>query len=191
MCVQRCIEVGGALRGVLTVVAPARAGSLRGALTLWAQAPRAPAPPAATRRAVSLSALPGRVAALPLALVRAAPYAGAEAPLVLESSMAPRMRVLAVTLPPHERALSWAAPAHAPELGAGRTAVGALHYRPERLCEPDCYTGLDITSTGTDCTTHYGYLYDFVTTRNRCLSDYHHFLEICLVNAIKSKTNHA
>lgn len=133
---------------VLTVVAPAREGALRGAVSLWAAAAGA-APPALTRAAVSLEARAGRVAALPLQLARAAPYAWARAPLVLESSMALRMRVLRVAVPPGERALRYEPPGVPAELSAGRHAVGAVLYAPERLCEPDCYTGLDVAGPGT------------------------------------------
>lgn len=146
---QRCIAAGARAAGVLTVVAPGAAGERRGRLLVWARAPHEDAPPALTRRAVSLAAHAGRLSALPLQLAGAAPYVWAEAPLVLESTMALRMRVMSVALPPDEPALQYRPPAEPAEVSAGRHAVGTVLYAPERLCEPACYTGLDVHTAGT------------------------------------------
>ncbi|CAH1634960.1 unnamed protein product [Spodoptera littoralis] len=127
----RCWRARAAARATLSVVAPAREGALRGALLLWAAAPGADAARALTRAALELSAHEGRVAALPLPVLRAAPYAPARAPLQLECSMALRMQVAGVTLPARE-ALQWAGRQPAPELG-GRQAVGELVWAPEGL----------------------------------------------------------
>ncbi|XP_035442751.2 LOW QUALITY PROTEIN: transmembrane protein 131 [Spodoptera frugiperda] len=140
----RCLAPGAAARATLSVVAPAREGAARRAAAVGGGAGRGAAR-ALTRAALELSAHEGRVAALPLAVLRAAPYAPARAVLQLDVSMALRMRVLAVSLPPRE-ALQWVGRQPAPELGAGRHAVGEVVYAPETLCAPHCYTGLDVTS---------------------------------------------
>lgn len=72
-CPQRCLAAGERMRAVLTVVAPAREGELGGSVSLWAAPPRYEAPPSLTRLRVSLTARAGRVLALPLPVLHAAP----------------------------------------------------------------------------------------------------------------------
>ncbi|CAB3242148.1 unnamed protein product [Arctia plantaginis] len=150
----RCVAAGSRAWMRLTVVAPARAGALSGHVQLRASppgapgapSPGAPAPITGTQARVELAALPGRLHAHTLTLANSAPYAWSSAPLVLESSMALGMRVADVTLPPDNPALFYlpSAEGSSEEVSSGRHAVGTVLFAAEKLCEPDCYTGLDI-----------------------------------------------
>ncbi|KAL0879143.1 hypothetical protein ABMA27_002938 [Loxostege sticticalis] len=135
---QRCISPGARAPGWLTVVAPARAGALAGSVHVRT-------PHADTRAAVSLAAHAGRLTAPPLAHQPAAPYAWSAAPLVLESSMALGMRVLNVTQPQPDPAVSFV-PTGSGWVTAGKHTVGTVYYAPERACEPRCYTGLELST---------------------------------------------
>ncbi|KAJ0172845.1 hypothetical protein K1T71_011984 [Dendrolimus kikuchii] len=136
----RCVAGGRAARAWLTVVAPAREGPLQGTALVATEH-------AAASATVTLHAHKGRVHAHPLLLYRAAPYARSSAPLVLESSMALKMRLANVTQPEPELdpALSFLAHEEeaSPEVGPGRRSVGRVLYAPERGCAPRCYAGLD------------------------------------------------
>ncbi|CAD0203490.1 unnamed protein product [Chrysodeixis includens] len=79
-----------------------------------------------------------------------AQYAWASVPLVLESSMTLPMRVVSVTLPASDPGVMFEAvpEGQAREVTPGRHVVGNVLYAPERRCQPRCYTGLDVTSSG-------------------------------------------
>ncbi|XP_052744778.1 transmembrane protein 131-like [Bicyclus anynana] len=137
-----CVPPGGAAQAVLTVVAPARAGELRGELRL-------DTPLARGRAELLLRVRPGGVRLLPLRLPPAAPYAAAAADLLADSTMDVPMRVTSLELaPPHaDPALSFAW--DGAEYGwvrGGRSRVARVRHAPERRCEPACYCGLPLHS---------------------------------------------
>lgn len=148
---HRCVEAGGSVWAWLTVVAPARLGPQSGQVVVRAAPAHAPPTAAApaTTADVHLTVELGRVHAHPLTLTKAAPYAWSSAPLVLDSTMELTVRVESVTLPPDDPALAYEGPTEGSsgEVSAGRHTVGTVVYAPERLCQPDCYTGLDINTT--------------------------------------------
>ncbi|XP_045539410.1 transmembrane protein 131 homolog [Papilio machaon] len=136
----RCVEGGAWTQAWLVVVAPARAGELRGHVRVRSQH-------ASTDAALSLRALPGRLHAPPLRLPDAAPFAWSAGELVLESTMELEMFVSEVTQPTVDPALSYIAPAGGrAAVRGGRQVVGGVRYAPELSCHPDCYTGLDFDS---------------------------------------------
>ncbi|KAI5631995.1 hypothetical protein NE865_15292 [Phthorimaea operculella] len=141
---QRCIEAGGSISGVLTVVAPARPGPLVGSVAICTGH-------ATTTATVSLHAHVGRITAATLHLRDQAPYSWSSAPIIIESTMQLAMRVLGLW-PPPPRDLPSSLVYHPPEgeaayINKGRNTAGVVEYRPERLCEPNCYTGLDPNSS--------------------------------------------
>ncbi|XP_068622938.1 transmembrane protein 131 homolog [Battus philenor] len=135
----RCVDPGRWAQGWLVVVAPARAGQLRGHVLVRSQH-------AATHAALSLRALAGRLHAHPLLLPAAAPYAWSSAEIILESTMDLEMFVTNVTQPTVDAALTYRAGAAGQRAAvrAGRQAVGSAQYAPERHCQPACYTGIDL-----------------------------------------------
>ncbi|XP_049878272.1 transmembrane protein 131 [Pectinophora gossypiella] len=139
---QRCIPGGGWMAATLTLVAPATAGALSGAVHVRTQH-------GLTVSAVSATVHAGRLHAPPLRLAPAAPYAWAEAPLTVESTMALHMRVLGADQQPrtnHDPALQFVMSEEAPEIRPGNHTLGRVLYAPEVLCAPHCYTGLDVES---------------------------------------------
>lgn len=133
----RCVEPWRAAPAWLTVVAPAREGPLRGHATVAT-------PYATTTAVISLHAHKGRLVGMPLQLYRAAPYAWSSAPLILESSMSLKMRVVNVTQPEPDPAVSYVPKETGEEISLGRHSVGSVVYAPDKLCAPHCYTGLDL-----------------------------------------------
>lgn len=137
----RCVPAGAWAQAWVTVVAPARSGPLSGALDLHTAH-------AHTRVSLELHAHAGRLAAHTLHLPPAAPYAWSSAPIVLESSMSLRMRVVNITQHVPDPAVTYVVGGEesTAEISTGRHTVGELLYKPENLCQPNCYTGLDIST---------------------------------------------
>lgn len=92
LAARRCVAAGRAAVAWVSVVAPARAGPLRGALEVHTAH-------AHSRAALELQAHAGRVSAPALRVPAAAPYAWSSAPILLESSMSLRMHVVNITQP--------------------------------------------------------------------------------------------
>ncbi|XP_045530149.1 transmembrane protein 131 [Pieris brassicae] len=137
----QCVPPYGWSKAWLRVVAPAREGVVVGSI-------RAQTAYAFTHATLTLRAHSGRLAAISPVLPAAAPYAGAVAPLVVDSTMSLWMRVTGVSyVDTHTQDALKFVPLDSTEVGPGRHTVGHIHYEPEKLCEPNCYTGLPLDSS--------------------------------------------
>ncbi|CAG4960511.1 unnamed protein product [Colias eurytheme] len=134
----QCVPPRGWSLAALRVVAPAREGAVAGSVHVSSGHARATAP-------LALRAHAGRLTAAQARAPPAAPYSGTRVPLVVENSMSLWMRVTGVTYAQDNtlETLTFI-PLEEAEIGPGRQTVGYIYYDPERLCEPNCYTGLPL-----------------------------------------------
>ncbi|CAK1542781.1 unnamed protein product [Leptosia nina] len=136
----QCVPPYGWSMAWLRVVAPTREGEVSGTVSASSMHAR-------TTGTVSLRAHTGRLVARAPVLPPAAPYAGSTAPLVVDSSMSLSMKVTGVThIDKKTQDVLSFVPLEDTEVGPGSHIVGHIHYDPEKLCEPNCYTGLSMDS---------------------------------------------